>query len=63
MDNDGDLDLYVNGTVTGGQSYPDYLFRNTGSAFEDVTTRRCISAWPTRRPSCLQSASTGPDGW
>ena len=31
FDNDGRLDLYVNGTVTGGTSYRDYLFRNTGS--------------------------------
>jgi len=37
FDNDGRLDLYVNGTVTGGKSYRDYLFRNTGSRFEDVT--------------------------
>jgi penicillin G amidase len=37
FDNDGRLDLYVNGTVTGGTSYRDYLFRNTGSRFEDVT--------------------------
>jgi hypothetical protein len=37
FDNDGRLDLYVNGTVTGGVSYRDHLFRNTGSAFEDVT--------------------------
>jgi len=37
FDHDGRLDLYVNGTVTGGTSYRDYLFRNTGSAFEDVT--------------------------
>jgi len=37
MDNDSDLDLYVNGTVTGGKQYPDYLFRNTGTGFEDVT--------------------------
>ncbi|MGH9176855.1 MAG: FG-GAP repeat domain-containing protein, partial [Vicinamibacterales bacterium] len=37
MDNDGDLDLYVNGTVTGGRQYRDYLFRNTGSAYEDAT--------------------------
>lgn len=36
-DNDGRIDLYVNGTVTGGVSYRDYLFRNTGSRFEDVT--------------------------
>jgi hypothetical protein len=39
MDNDGDLDLYVNGTVTGGKQYDDYLFRNTGTTFEDVTPR------------------------
>jgi len=37
FDNDGRLDLYVNGTVTGGRSYRDYLFQNTGTAFEDVT--------------------------
>ena len=37
FDNDGRIDLYVNGTVTGGTSYRDYLFRNTGSKFEDVT--------------------------
>lgn len=37
FDNDGRIDLYVNGTVTGGVSYPDYLFRNTGSRFENVT--------------------------
>jgi hypothetical protein len=37
VDHDGRIDLYVNGTVTGGVSYPDYLFRNTGTKFEDVT--------------------------
>lgn len=37
FDNDGRIDLYVNGTVTGGKSYPDHLFRNTGARFEDVT--------------------------
>jgi VCBS repeat protein/ASPIC/UnbV protein len=37
FDNDGRLDLYVNGTVTGGTSYRDYLFRNMGTHFEDVT--------------------------
>lgn len=36
-DNDGRLDLYVNGTVTGGASWQDTLLRNTGSGFEDVT--------------------------
>jgi hypothetical protein len=37
VDHDGHIDLYVNGTVTGGKNYPDFLFRNTGSAFEDAT--------------------------
>jgi hypothetical protein len=37
IDHDGRLDLYVNGTVTGGVSYRDHLFRNTGTRFEDVT--------------------------
>ena len=37
IDHDGRLDLYVNGTVTGGTSYRDYLFRNAGTRFDDVT--------------------------
>ena len=37
VDHDGRLDLYVNGTVTGGVSYRDRLYRNTGSAMEEVT--------------------------
>jgi hypothetical protein len=37
FDHDGHLDLYVNGTVTGGASWQDSLFRNTGAAFVDVT--------------------------
>lgn len=37
FDHDGRLDLYVNGTVTGGASWQDSLFRNTGAAFVDVT--------------------------
>jgi FG-GAP-like repeat/ASPIC and UnbV len=37
IDHDGRVDLYVNGTVTGGTSYHDYLFRNSGSSFEEVT--------------------------
>ncbi len=37
FDNDGRLDLFVNGTVTGGISYRDALFRNTGSRFVEVT--------------------------
>ncbi len=37
IDNDGRMDLYVNGTVTGGTSYRDYLFTNTGTAFMDST--------------------------
>lgn len=37
FDNDGRLDLYLNGTITGGVSYRDFLFRNIGTHFEDVT--------------------------
>ncbi len=37
MDNDGLLDLYVNGTVSATESFRDYLFRQTGGAFVDVT--------------------------
>jgi hypothetical protein len=37
VDHDGRLDLYVNGTVTGGVSYKDALYRNTGDTFVDVT--------------------------
>jgi len=37
FDHDGRIDLYVNGTVTGGVSYQDYLLRNTGERFVDVT--------------------------
>jgi hypothetical protein len=43
-DNDGDLDLYVNGTVTGGTSYPDFLFENGGAGFEDRTPQN-LEAW------------------
>ncbi len=37
IDHDGKLDMYVNGTVTGGTSYPDFLFHNDGTKFVDVT--------------------------
>ncbi len=37
FDHDGRLDLYVNGTVTGGISYRDALYRNTGRRFVEVT--------------------------
>ncbi|GMV04116.1 MAG: hypothetical protein AMXMBFR53_03970 [Gemmatimonadota bacterium] len=37
FDHDGWPDLYVNGTVTGGTSYRDYLFRREGGRFVDVT--------------------------
>jgi hypothetical protein len=36
-DLDGRIDLYVNGTVSGGKQYRDYLFRLTSSGFIDVT--------------------------
>ena len=37
VDHDGRLDLYINGTVTQGKNWPDYLYRNTGTAFAEVT--------------------------
>jgi hypothetical protein len=37
FDHDGHVDLYVNGTVTGGVSYRDWLLRREGGAFVDVT--------------------------
>ncbi|HZI29278.1 MAG TPA: FG-GAP-like repeat-containing protein [Gemmatimonadaceae bacterium] len=37
FNHDGQIDLYVNGTVTGGISYRDMLFRNTGTSFVEVT--------------------------
>lgn len=37
FDHDGRQDLYLNGTITGGVSYRDFLFRNAGDHFEDVT--------------------------
>jgi hypothetical protein len=43
VDHDGRLDLYVNGTVTGGTSYRDHLFRNTGSGFVDVTPENVLA--------------------
>ncbi len=36
-DNDGLVDLYVNGTVTGGVQYRDHLFMNTGKGYDDRT--------------------------
>ncbi len=36
IDNDGRLDLYINGTVTQGRNWPDYLYRNTGRGFESA---------------------------
>ena len=37
FDNDGRVDVYINGTVTGGVSYRDFLLRNSGTRFDDVT--------------------------
>jgi hypothetical protein len=37
FDHDGRIDLYVNGTVTGGVSYRDHLFANIGNRFEEAT--------------------------
>jgi hypothetical protein len=36
VDNDGRLDLYLNGTVTQGRNWPDYLHHNRGTRFENA---------------------------
>jgi hypothetical protein len=36
VDNDGRLDMYLNGTVTQGRNWPDYLYRNTGTRFDNA---------------------------
>lgn len=72
VNQDGREDFYVNGTVTGGVSYPDYLFLNTGTAFTDATPEviRGLqadhgAAWAdVDRDGMLDLALTGsrPDG-
>jgi len=37
IDNDGRIDLYVNGTITGGVQHRDYMLHNTGDVFSDAT--------------------------
>ncbi|GAB1342077.1 CRTAC1 family protein [Gemmatimonas sp.] len=37
IDHDGQLDLYLNGTVTQGRNWPDYLYRQTNTRFEPIT--------------------------
>jgi hypothetical protein len=43
IDHDGLIDVYVNGTVTGGISYRDFLFRNAGGRFEEATPQAIAS--------------------
>jgi hypothetical protein len=42
FDNDGRPDLYVNGTITRGRSFRDYLFHNDGETFSEVTPQSLI---------------------
>ena len=39
FDHDGRLDLYINGTLTQGTNWPDYLYRNVGDRFESAMTK------------------------
>jgi hypothetical protein len=43
FDHDGRIDLFVNGTVTGGVQYRDYLFRNTQEGFVDLTPANLLA--------------------
>jgi hypothetical protein len=43
FDHDGRVDLFVNGTVTGGTQYRDYLFRNTPDGFVDMTPEELLA--------------------
>lgn len=36
FDNDGALDLYLNGTLTQGRNWPDYLYRSVGGRLESA---------------------------
>ena len=36
-DNDGRIDIYVNGTITAGVQHRDYLLHHTGGVFSDAT--------------------------
>jgi hypothetical protein len=38
FDHDGKLDLYLNGTVTQGRNWPDYLYRQENGRFVNVIT-------------------------
>ncbi len=59
FDNDGKIDLYVNGTYTTGISYPSYLFRNTGHSFEHVTP----TTFPLVADHGAEWADVDGDGW
>src|SRR5688572_9650698 len=59
FDHDGRIDLYVNGTITGGISYRDVLFRNTGTRFVEVTPD---SIAPLQADHGVQWADVDGDG-
>jgi hypothetical protein len=43
FDNDGTPDVYVNGTVSGGVQYRDWLLRREGGPFVDVTPKEILT--------------------
>ena len=50
VNNDGRMDFYVNGTITGGVAYRDYLFHHTGDVFSDATPAN-VEALPASHAS------------
>jgi YD repeat-containing protein len=43
VDHDGRIDFYVNGTISGGVAYRDYLFHNSGGVFSDATPANVLA--------------------
>jgi hypothetical protein len=61
FDNDGRVDVYINGTVTGGVSYRDFLLRNAGTRFDDVTPSSLLAVHASHGALWLDVDSDGDE--